>query len=115
MYYDDQGWVVAYLPKNWPAAAIWKYDPKDETTDTEELENNLLVLAINEVLKADGEAAISPGDVNYYDWENENCNAFALFSAVTKAGGKIGHGEIRRAAHYNGDWGIGSGRNHRAY
>lgn len=88
VYYDDTGWIVAYLPKGRPAAAIWKYHPQDDTTDTEELENNLLVLAINEVLKADGKAAISPDDVKYYDWENEECNAFALFGTVAKEGGK---------------------------
>ena len=88
VYFDDQGWIVAYLPKGTPAAAIWKYHPQDDKTDAEELENNLLVLAINEVLKADGAAAISPDDVNYYDWQYKNCNAYALFSALAKEGGK---------------------------
>ena len=87
VYYDDQGWVVAYLPKGTPAAAIWKYKSMGDTTNDEtELKNNLLVLAINEVLKADNAATISPSNVKYYDWEYKACNAFVLFSAVTKDG-----------------------------
>lgn len=89
VYYDDTGWVVAYLPKERPAAAIWKHDSADdETVDdpktNEHLENNLLVFAINEVLKADDVDAleVSHDDVKYYDWENQTCDAFVLFSAV---------------------------------
>ena len=29
VYYDDRGWVVAYLPAAAPAAGIWRYDPQD--------------------------------------------------------------------------------------
>lgn len=90
VYFDDQGWVVAYLPKDRPAAAIWKHKSVPDATGNEELENNLLVLAINEVLKANDTNAdgVSHSDVAYYDWENENCDAFALFSAATKEGVK---------------------------
>ena len=84
VYYDDQGWIVAYLPKGTPAAAIWQYKVVQNTTNNGELENNLLVLAINEVLKADNADAAKVGHdkVKYYDWANESCNAFVLFSAV---------------------------------
>jgi len=88
VYFDDQGWVVAYLPKGRPAAAIWKHKSVPDATGNEELENNLLVLAINEVLKADdaNAAGVAHSDVAYYDWDNESCDAFALFSAVASAG-----------------------------
>lgn len=88
VYFDDQGWVVAYLPKDRPAAAIWKYKSVGDSRGNEELENNLLVVAIKEVLKAgdidtseiiDDEGKYT---VKYYDWDNEDCDAFALFSAV---------------------------------
>ena len=88
VYFDDQGWIVAYLPEGTPAAAIWKYTSMGDTTDETKLKNNLLVLAINEVLKADDAATISPDDVKYYDWEDEKCNAFVLFSTVAEEGGK---------------------------
>ncbi len=93
VYYDDTGWIVAYLPKDRPAAAIWKHgSAKDERTDDpkadEDLERNLLVLAISEVLKANdaNAAGVSHSDVAYYDWDNEGCDAFVLFSAVASAG-----------------------------
>ncbi len=88
VYFDDQGWIVAYLPTGKPAAAIWKYKSVGDTTGNAELANNLLVLAINEVLKANDASAARVGhsSVAYYDWENENCDAFALFSAVNIGG-----------------------------
>ena len=88
VYFDDQGWIVAYLPTGKPAAAIWKYKSVGDTTGNAELANNLLVLAINEVLKANDASAAQVGHaaVAYYDWENENCDAFALFSAVADGG-----------------------------
>ena len=89
VYYDDTGWIVAYLPKDRPAAAIWKHGSAegaitDDPKANEDLEKNLLVLAINEVLKANDANAAEVGhpDIAYYDWANENCDAFALFSAV---------------------------------
>lgn len=93
VYFDDQGWVVAYLPKGRPAAAIWKHGSAEgATTDDpkadEDLEKNLLVLAINEVLKAGDVNTVEHADVAYYDWANENCDAFVLFSAATKDGVK---------------------------
>ncbi|MYC31746.1 MAG: hypothetical protein F4X64_01030 [Chloroflexi bacterium] len=91
VYFDDQGWVVAYLPKGRPAAAIWKHgSAEDATADdpkaNEDLEKNLLVLALNEVLKAGDINTVEHADVAYYDWANENCDAFALFSATGSGG-----------------------------
>ena len=88
VYFDDQGWIVAYLPKGTPAAAIWKYKSVADATGNQELENNLLVLAINEVLRAHDRDAegISHAEVAYYDWENEDLDAFALFSASAVGG-----------------------------
>lgn len=97
VYFDDRGWVVAYLPAGEPAAAIWRYDasaggnPSAGSKVTEHLDQNLLVLAINEVLNA-GTAhnpelsTITHGDVGYYDWQNVECNAFLLFNNVAEAG-----------------------------
>ena len=81
VYYDDRGWIVAYLSKDDPAAAIWRYDktPPD-------LEDNLLALAINEVLKAAELSEASSATVGYYDWQNPDCNAFVLFSNKSSGG-----------------------------
>ncbi len=81
VYYDDRGWVVAYLPKGEPAAAIWRYDTADP-----DLNQNLLVLAINEVLNAAELTSVTHDGVDYYDWQNADCNAFLLFSNEASGG-----------------------------
>ena len=88
VYYDDRGWVVAYLPPNAPAAGIWRYDSKGQQAD--DLKRNLLVLAINEVLDAAREngtpkaIGVTHETVGYYHWEYPKCNAMLLFSHDTK-------------------------------
>ena len=94
VYYDDRGWVVAYLPADEPAAGIWRYDPQDQDRQVNDLEQNLLVLAINEVLSAarddvDEASKIADADhesVGYYHWQYPDCNAFLLFSHESAGG-----------------------------
>ncbi len=93
VYFDDQGWIVAYLPKDRPAAAVWKHKRRDDSANqnydpSEVLERNLLVLAISEVLKANDVDAeeVSHSDVGYYDWQNPSCDAFVLFSGASDGG-----------------------------
>ncbi len=91
VYFDDQGWVVAYLPAGHPAAAIWRYssahaDNDDEYDSNADLANNLLVLAINATLtaaKADI-PKVTYSMVGYYDWQNPDCDAYVLFSNTAK-------------------------------
>ena len=89
VYYDDRGWVVAYLPADDPAAGIWRYDPQNQMDN--DLDQNLLLLAINEVLavarqdvpdivEADHDA------VGYYHWQYPEHNAFLLFSHESGGG-----------------------------
>ena len=94
VYFDDRGWVVAYLKADEPAAAIWRYDtgPTDSiNTDQSGLENNLLVLAINEVLDAARDdipavAMATHDTVAYYHWQHPACNAFLLFAHGSSGG-----------------------------
>ena len=107
LYYDDRGWIVAYLPANVPAdepagepapkpaAAIWRYRPLNAADgDTakgpdELLEDNLLILGINAVLKANNSAAnaITHDTVGgYHHWQCPQCDAFILFSNQTVSG-----------------------------
>ena len=93
VYFDNDGWVVAYLPHDRPAAALWKYDSADGPSASDpkadqHLVKNLLVIAINEVMIAEdqGTATVDPSEVNYYDWTCPRCDTFALFSGVSKAG-----------------------------
>ncbi len=90
VYYDDHGWIVAYLAADEPEAAIWKHGP--------EFHQNLLLLAVNEVINVHNRAAqdnpndwtqlapVTPATVKYYDWQNPHCNTFILFSAKSRGG-----------------------------
>ena len=86
VYYDDRGWVVAYLPADDHAVGIWKYDPMGQPTD--DLKQNLLVLAINEVLLTAGRDVTDHGTVGYYHWkpQYQKLNAFVLFSHESSGG-----------------------------
>ena len=87
VYFDDQGWIVAYLPKDRPAVAMWKHDPTDEpSTDPDRfLKDNLLIVAINQVLLANADEPLNePSEhIGYYDWSNPECDAFLLFTSST--------------------------------
>ena len=93
VYFDADGWIVSYLPHERPAAALWKYDSAagetaNDPQSDEHLAKNLLVIAINEVMIADGRSTgeTVPSDVQYYDWTCPQCDAFALFSGVSHGG-----------------------------
>ncbi len=93
VYFDDRGWIVAFLSAGEPAAAIWRHDPTITTSqrgiDTERnLQDNLLVLAINAAIAAAAaissevsrSSEVSHSMVSYYDWQHPDCDAFVLFS-----------------------------------
>lgn len=94
VYFDDRGWVVAYLPADAPSAGIWRYDPTEEGIDdlpTNDLTQNLLVLAINEVLEVARKDVhkivdASHDTVGYYHWQYPDLNSFALFSHRSDGG-----------------------------
>ena len=87
VYFDDQGWVIGYLPAGHPAAAIWRYSSARAANDDEydsnaDLANNLLVLAINATLSAANANpdTVTSAMVSYFDWEHPDCDAYVLFS-----------------------------------
>ena len=89
VYYDDRGWVVAYLPPNAPAAGVWRYDTANQPANN--LQQNLLMLAINEVLTAARQdvpeiANADDSAVGYYHWQHPKHNAFVLFSHTSNGG-----------------------------
>ena len=93
VYFDDHGWIVAYLPPDRPGAAMWKHTATDEggvgdSAQGERFERNLLVLAVNEVMAAHDPTGqeVTHDDVSYYDWQYPECNAFVLFSMSTEGG-----------------------------
>ena len=91
VYYDDRGWVVAYLPPDKPAVGIWRYDRTEQPAN--DLEQNLMVLAINEVLTVARKDVpeivdVSDSTVGYYHWhpKYQEHNAFVLFSHESTGG-----------------------------
>ena len=89
VYYDDRGWVVAYLSADEPAASIWRYDPQDQQAN--DLGQNLLALAINEVLTVARKdvpeiVAADRDTVGYYHWQYPELNSFLLFNHETGGG-----------------------------
>ena len=93
VYFDDEGWIVAYLPHDRPAAALCKHgsaagaSASDPQADRH-LESNLLALAVNEVMTAQdtGSRKVDSSDVTYYDWTCPACDAMALFTGVSRGG-----------------------------
>ena len=85
VYFDDQGWIIAYLPAGTPAAAIWRYDAAATTANSgnanSELDDNFLSRAIGLVVSA-ANASVDAyaGPSGYYDWRCPHCDAYVLFS-----------------------------------
>ena len=105
LYFDDHGWIVAYLPANAPASQIWCHhcaddEPQADSKANAHLDNNLLLLAIDEVLAINAALAANHPDataapnapraprdkVGYYHWKHQACNAFLLFGNVAADG-----------------------------
>lgn len=85
VYFDDQGWIIAYLPADTPAAAIWRYDGAERTAaaanSNSELDDNFLSRAIGLVVSAAASSVDAyAGPSGYYDWKNPQCDAYVLFS-----------------------------------
>lgn len=93
VYFDDQGWIIAYLPKGTPPAAIWRYSGNgdDDGDDANAaLEDDFLARAIELVVSESGAGAGGyAGPSGYYDWQNPECDAYVLFS--NRIGGAAAH------------------------
>ncbi len=87
LYFDSRGWMVAYLPADTPAVAIWRPDSPnamhdDEYDATVGLANNLFVVALAEAqaIAGWGGGPVAHADIRYYDWQNPDCDGFVLFT-----------------------------------
>ena len=89
IYYDDQGWIVAYLPANTPSSQIWQAWKLDVASGTPfESISHTLLDAINVVIdEALSDTAIDYDDLYYYHWQHEDSNQFLMMAAVRKAAG----------------------------
>ena len=89
LYYDDQGWIVAYLPNDAPSSQIWQAREEDEEDpEVRDISNTTLLEAINVVVDdALKEMAIAPDDsgLGYYHWQHTTADNF-LMMAIARTG-----------------------------
>ena len=87
LYYDDEGWIVAYLPKGAPSSQVWQ--AREESTENPEvtdISTTTLLDAINVVVnEALGETAIEADNtgLGYYHWQHQDADNF-LMMAVSR-------------------------------
>lgn len=88
LYYDDEGWIVAYLPKDTPSSLVWQARKEDpENPAVTDISTTTLLDAINVVVnEALGETAIEPDNtgLGYYHWQHQDADNF-LMMAVSRA------------------------------
>lgn len=87
LYYDDEGWIVAYLPSGDASALIWQAKDIDvENPDVEDIGDTILLETINVVVdEALGKPAIEDDDSNlgHYHWQFPDADNF-LMMAVSR-------------------------------
>lgn len=86
LYYDDQGWIVAYLPANAPSSQIWQALNLNKDSDTPfETIDHILLNAINIVIsEALRDDEIGKEVLNYYHWQHEDAKSFLMMASVRK-------------------------------
>ena len=84
LYYDDEGWIVAYLPDDQPASQVWQAKALDwETPLITDINDNTLLDAINVVIdEALQETAIEHDDtgLGYYHWQHTEADNFLMLA-----------------------------------
>ena len=86
LYYDTEGWIVAYLPTNAPSSQIWQARKIDKENPSFTTIEHTLLDAINVVIEeALKETAIDYAnkDLGYYHWQHEDADQF-LMMAVSR-------------------------------
>ncbi|MDE2937918.1 MAG: hypothetical protein OXR67_03230 [Chloroflexota bacterium] len=87
LYYDDEGWIVAYLSSGVSSALVWQAKDIDvENPEVEQIGDTILLEAINVVVdEALGETAIESDDTDlgHYHWQYPDADNF-LMMAVSR-------------------------------
>ena len=84
LYYDDQGWIVAYLSKDVASALVlqaYGIDEENPKIEDDDIGNTILLDAINVVVKkALKKTAISSSDekLGYYHWQFPSADNFLM-------------------------------------
>ena len=94
LYYDDQGWVVAYLPKDAPSSQVWQAREVDEDNpriEDADLGKTLLLDAINVALEEALEGTKIASDdakLGYYHFKYPTADNFLMMAAAKKEQGE---------------------------
>ena len=82
VYYDSDGWVVAYFPRGDESSRAWQavdLDPENPTLTS--LDRTTLLDAINAVVnEALNQPKVATEDLGFYHWEFPAANAFFMMA-----------------------------------
>ncbi len=93
LYYDDEGWIVAYLPRGEPSALIWQardIDAENPEISDSDLDDNILLDTVNVVVsEALGESTVKHDDdgLGYYHWQYKEADSFLMMVVSTSNAG----------------------------
>ena len=89
LYYDDEGWIVAYFPRNSESSQVWQaVELNNERPNLESLERTTLLDSINDLLEnALGQSPIAHEDLGYYHWQYPDATSFLTFGVVLGVAG----------------------------
>ena len=86
VYYDDQGWVVAYLPRNIPSSQVWQaWDLDAENPKLTDISNTTLLDAINVVIAEElNQTPVAADDtgLGYYHWQYPQADNFLMMAVA---------------------------------
>jgi hypothetical protein len=84
LYYDVQGWMVAYFPRGHASSQAWQaLGLNTENPVLTDVTLTTLLEAINEVLVAvAGTAPLTPQQAGYYHWQYPTATRFLMFATA---------------------------------
>ena len=87
LYYDEEGWIVAYFPSGQESSRAWQaVELSIENPALSDLSRTTLLDAINEVVtQALNQPAVSHELLGYYHWEHPSATSFLMFATARGA------------------------------
>ena len=81
LYYDDEGWVVAYLPRGEESSRVWQAGNLDDENPAMDAIDTTLLDAINVVVEeALGQRALVADDLGFYHWGHPAATDFFMMA-----------------------------------
>ena len=84
LYYDEEGWIVAYLSSGQESSRVWQaVELSTENPALVDISRTTLLDAINEVVtQALNHPAVSHDQLGYYHWEHPSATRFLMFATA---------------------------------